>query len=442
MKQILVLGAGLVAKPLVDYLLEKENIKIKVADCILSKAEKLVGSHPRGKAQLLDVNNDEALRKIIKEADLVVSLLPWIYHIKIAKLCLEYKKHLVTASYVRDEMKALDEEVKKADLLFLNEIGLDPGIDHMSAMKIIDNVKEKGGDIISFHSYCGGFPAMKDNTNPWGYKFSWSPRGVLLAAKNDGKYLKNGEIIDIPNKKLFEHYWLQEIPDAGIFEAYVNRNALPYIDIYDIKNTKSMYRGTLRNISHCETWEELKKLGMFDDEKIYNFKEYTPYKLIAEFIGLKEKESLWTGLKRFLNLPEHSIVLRKFEWLGMFEDKPIELENGTALNMLDYLMDKKLQYNEGEVDLILLHHEFIAEYKDYKELITSTLITTGTPNGDSAMSKTVALPVAIAVDLIINNKIDLRGVWIPIHPKIYEPVLEELANLGITMIDRVKIVNS
>ncbi len=436
LKHVLVLGAGLVARPLVRYLLEKTDVQLKVASRTVSKAEKLIENHPRGTAQQLDVNNQEALRQVIAEADVVISLLPWIHHMKVANLCIELNKHLVTTSYVKPEMKALDEEAKKRGLLFLNEIGVDPGIDHMAAMKIINNVKNRGGKILSFYSYCGGLPALQDNNNPLGYKFSWSPVGVMLAALNDGQYLKDGKVIKVPGEQLFEHYWFLDVPGAGTFEAYVNRDALPYIDLYGLHGVKSMYRGTLRNIGHCESWNYFKKLGLLRQDFKVNFDQLTVREALAKLIN-SNGQNLIKDVAQFLNIPEYSVTIKKMEWLGLFEDQKLALGEASIFDMFAQILQEKLVYEEGEVDLLLQHHEFIAEYANgKKEKITSTMVDTGIPHGDTSMARTVSLPAAIATRLIVEGKIKLTGVHIPVLPEIYEPVLAELEKMNIKLTER------
>ncbi|MFC1782259.1 saccharopine dehydrogenase C-terminal domain-containing protein [Planctomycetota bacterium] len=435
MTQILVLGAGLVARPLVRYLLEKTEAQLKVASRTVSKAEKLVANHPRGQARQLNVEDEEGLQEVVTEADIVVSLLPWIHHMKVARLCVEHNKNFVTTSYVKPEMQALDEQAKAKGLMFLNEIGVDPGIDHMAAMKVINRVKSAGGQVISFYSYCGGLPALTDNTNPFGYKFSWSPGGVMLAATNDGRYLKDGEVIEIPGARLFEHYWLLDVPGSGTFEAYINRDALPYIDLYGLEGIKSMYRGTLRNISTCESWNYFKKLQLLNQDLKFDFTKVTPREVMAQLVKSDGKD-LIKDLAAFLGICEYSVALKKLEWLGLFDDEKIPLETASVFDMFGYFLQKKLVYEEGQRDLLIQHHEFIAEYPDKKEKITSTMIDMGIPGGDSSMARTVSLPAAIATRLILEGKINLTGVHIPVLPEIYEPVLAELETMNIKLTER------
>lgn len=415
MKKILVIGAGLVAKPLVEYLLAVKDFEVTVAEKEVSRARALTKSRESSSAIALDVTENEKLASLIKQTDVVVSLVPYTFHAAIARICITEKKHLVTTSYVSPEMRSLDEEAKKAGLILLNEIGLDPGIDHMSAMRIIHGVERAGGKVTSFRSYCGGLPAPEANDNPFGYKFSWSPRGVILAGRNSARYLKDGEVIDVPSTDLFGHTWEVEIESVGSLEAYPNRDSIPYIETYGLEGIGTMFRGTLRYPGWCPAWKYLSASGYVnDDEKSLagtTYKEYT--------------ESV-TGP----NEPEPR-VREMIEWLGLYSDEEIGLEKGTGIDVLEKILLEKLVYAEGERDMIVLTHEFEAEYPDRKCNITSTMIDYGVPGGDSAMSRTVGLPAAIAAKMIAQGRIELTGVRIPVNPEIYEPVLYELEKLGI-----------
>lgn len=436
MKQILVLGAGFVARPLVAYLLEQESVEITVASRTLFKAENLVGGHPRGKAVQLDVEAASALDTLVSQSNVVISLLPWVHHLEVAKLCLAHGKHLVTTSYVKPEMEALDAEARAKGLLFLNEIGLDPGIDHMAAMRVMDEIRNTGGTVESFYSYCGGLPAPEHNTNPLGYKFSWSPTGVLLAAGNEGRYLEEGGIIEIPGSELFTHYWFVRVPGAGVYEAYVNRDALPYLEIYGIPEARSMYRGTLRNIGHCETWHLFKRMGLLDRDRTFDFSRFTPREVMARLIDAPGND-LPKELADYLQISEYSVLIKKLEWLGLLNDYLLDLKEATVFEMFDHVLETKLKYAKGELDYVLQHHEFTARYGDDRmEKITSTLIERGTPDGDSAMARTVGLPAAVATRLLVEEKLTLTGVCRPVYPEIYNPVLNELERMSIRLDER------
>ena len=327
MKKVLILGAGLVAKPLVRYLLDQPDFKVEVASRTVSKAIKLIDNHPDGTAKELNLKNEEGLRDEVAHADLVISMVPYSFHPKVAKYCIDFKKHMVTTSYVSEIMKNLDAEAKKAGILILNELGLDPGIDHMEAMRIIHEVEEKGGKITSFTSYCGGLPAPEANTNPFGYKFSWSPIGVLLAGKNSAQYLMDGQQIFIPSENLFENYKIIHIEGLGDFEGYPNRNSLPYIELYNIESTHTMLRGTLRNIGWCQTMKKIVDLGLLDEEeKDWIGKTYAGF--IRQLLGVSEEVDLRESLASRLGLDKDSEVIQRLEWLGLLADDPLLVEKG------------------------------------------------------------------------------------------------------------------
>ncbi len=436
MKQILILGAGLVARPAVRYLLEKKELTVVLADQKIDKAEAIIAGHANGRAIRMEVNDGTLLERQVSTADIVVSLLPWTLHPVIARHCLTHGKHLVTASYVKDEMQALDTPAKEKNLTFLNEVGVDPGLDHMSAMQIIDKVKQDGGRIDSFFSYCGGLPALESNNNPLGYKFSWSPEGAMLAATNDGRYMEHGKIIDVPGNQLFKHYWLKSVPGAGVFEAYVNRDALPYLKIYGIEDAAGIYRGTLRNIGYCETWDFIKQLGLLNRKMKFDFDEVSPREVLANIVNCRS-EDLRKGVSAYLNIPEHSLTLKKLEWLGLLSDRKLKIGTASVFDMLAHTLKSRLVYDEGEMDLLVMHHEFEAIYPDLPpQRIQSTLIDCGIPGKESSMSRTVGYPVGIAASLLARDKITLTGVLRPVHPQVYEPILAECQRMGIRFKER------
>jgi len=440
-KKILVLGAGLVSRPMVRYLLDVPDFEVIVATRTVSKAQELVGTHPRGKAIALLVDDDAALGRLVSECDLAVSLLPYTYHVKVANHCLEYRKSLVTTSYVSDAMRALDAQAKAAGLIFLNEIGLDPGIDHMSAMKIIHDVQKAGGKVASFMSYCGGLPAPEANDNPLGYKFSWSPKGVVMAGRNDARYLKDGKEVFVPGADLFGHRWPLKVQDGFEFEAYPNRNSLPYIELYGLAGVKTMLRGTLRNFGWCETLKAVADLGILKDDSVRTgITKLTPAAWLRQYAPgtgtLRQDVAAKLGLA-----PDHK-VLGRFEWLGMFSDAPVGLDQGSNLDILARLMLDRMTFKPRERDMVVLHHEFIADFPATRNSqpvthnIYSTLIAFGEPGGDSAMARTVSLPAAIGVRMILHGELKLTGVQIPVVPEVYEPVLAELTRQGIECKER------
>lgn len=435
-KKVTIFGAGFVVKPMVDYL-ANHQYEITVADIVLAKAQALADPYPNVEAVELDSQNDVAVEKLIENCDLAVSLLPAFMHPEIAKKCIKYGKNMVTASYISPAMRELDQQAKDAGIIILNEIGVDPGIDHMSAMKIFHHVENEGGKIVSFMSYCGGLPAPEANTNPLGYKFSWAPKGVLKAASNNAKYLKDGEIVEIEGKNLFKNYWLVDVDGIGTLEAYPNRNSLDYIDIYNLKDAKTMYRGTFRNISHCDTWYIMSQMGFFKEEESFDNLEGTVQDFILTKMFKTDKDKCLKDLliKKY-NISAESIILKKFEWLGFFDETPIPITTGGAIDVLTAIMLDKMSYREGERDLLVMHHQFIAEYPNKTQKITSTMIDYGIPNGDFSMARTVSLPAAIGVHMILQGEIKVKGVHMPILPDIYSPILKELEKLDIKLVEK------
>ncbi len=431
MKHVLVLGAGLVARPYVQYMLD-HDYQVTVASRTRSKAQRLVGSHPNGEAQEFNIKTQaKELKDLIKPVDLAISLLPYTFHVQVAKECIKNKVDMVTTSYVSTDMRALDNEAKRAGIIILNECGVDPGQDHMSAMKIIHQVQAKGGKILSFTSFTGGLPAPDANTNPLGYKLSWSPRGVLLAGRNSAHFLKDGREVMVPGEELFASCHPESIPELGDFEGYPNRDSLQYIDIYGLEGIQTMIRGTLRYPGWCKTMYHIGRLGLLDiTEQNLAGKKY------AEFMQDQLKVSRGINLReataKALQIDVDDTVIKRLEWLGLYSEKPIPLEHGTPLDVLCSLFEERLQYASGERDMIVMQHQFIVQHKDgTRERIRSSLIEYGSSKGDTAMSRTVALLAAIASNLILAGRLRLKGIQIPIVPELYNPILTELDELGI-----------
>ena len=435
MKRVLVLGAGLVARPLVRYLLQK-GYQVTVASRTASKAEALIAGHPAGKALALNVQDEALLAQLIKDCDLVVSLVPYTFHPVVAKHCIANRKHMVTTSYVSAAMQEQDRAAQEAGVTILNEIGVDPGLDHMSAMRIIDNVRTAGGRIVSFSSYCGGLPAPEASDNPFGYKFSWAPRGVLLACRNGAMYLMDGRKVEVPSDRLFRDMHILSVPGLGEYEAYPNRDSISYIDVYGLQGIQTMYRGTLRNIGWCDCLYNFGKLGLLSlDEIDARGKTYSD--LMRRLAGASEGDDLPAATARKLGIPKESSPIRNLEWLGMFSSRKLGAERISPLDAMGNLMYEKLAFRPGERDMLVLFHDFRAEFPDgQKERIVSELIDYGIPHGDSSMSRTVSLPAAIGVDMILTGRITASGVLRPVTPNIYSPVLNQLAQLDISCKER------
>jgi len=421
----------MVSRPMIRYFFEKTDYKVTMASRTVSKAKTIIDNHPNGKAVELDVKNDNLLDKLVSDTDLVVSLLPYTYHVKVANICIKHKIPMVTTSYVSKDMKALDQKAKDAGILILNECGLDPGIDHMSAMKIVHKIEQDGEKVISFKSTTGALPSHEANNNPFGYKFSWSPKGVLLASRNPAKWLEDGKIVDIPGEKLFENYYLQDIEGIGTFENYPNRNSVMYKDIYGLKDAETVYRGTFRMTGWCETLKAISSLGWLNDKPIENFDGKTYGDLTRKLIDVRKSENLEYATAKYLNVKPFSSVIKRLKWLGLFSDILLPMDKNNPLDYLNVLTLKKMPLNENERDMVIMHHEFISEKNSKKEYITSTLINYGIPSKDTAVARTVAFPASIAVKLILGGKLKLTGVHIPVIPEIYNPILDELENMDI-----------
>ncbi len=430
-RHVLVLGAGLVTKPLVRYLLETAGYTLTVGDMYLEHAEEMLDGHPRGTAVRITTDETGKLTKMIKGADLVVSLLPYIYHAKIAELCLSARKSLVTTSYVSPEMDAMDAAAKDAGLIFLNECGVDPGLDHMSAKKVIDETVARNGRIVGFESCCSGLPAPESNTNPWGYKFSWSPRGAILAAKNPAQYLVNGRRRDVPGPDLFLDVRFIEVEQLGRFEVYPNRNSLQYRELYELGDIRTLFRGTIRHLGHCATWKALVDAGWLNMDRI-DVKKKTYRQVFCGLLGCSNGTGLEEEIFSTLGLESHSEPVKRLKWLGLMGEDIVPGEELPPLDILAERMNEKMHYQKGETDMVILRHSFEAEFDDGKnEKIYSTLVDFGKIGGDTSMSRTVSLPAAISARLILEGKITRKGVAIPVYKEFYEPVLNELGTMGI-----------
>jgi saccharopine dehydrogenase-like NADP-dependent oxidoreductase len=436
MKNILLLGAGKSSHVLIKYLLQNAasgSWQVTVADISLEVAQSNVGNHPNGRAIALDINNTQQREAAIQNADLVISLLPPALHLFAAKDCLRFKKHLVTASYVSPEMKALHDDVVASGLIFLNECGLDPGIDHMSAMKIMDEVHHAGGKITEFRSYTGGLIAPESNNNPWGYKFTWNPRNVILAGQGRAKYLFDGKIKKVPYKELFTHTEKISVSGVDALEGYPNRDSLSYISLYGLEGISTMLRGTLRYRGFCRAWNVFVQLGYTDDSTRINsgnisYSDLTESLLPLQFRG----NNLPEDLAKFCGEKPGSDTMKKIEWTGILSDEKIPLQHATAAQILQNLLEKKWKLEEGDKDIIVMQHQFRIKNSELRiQNLISSLVVKGDNSIDTAMAKTVGLPLGIAAKLILEGKIKSRGVIIPIEKEIYEPVLNELKNYKI-----------
>lgn len=437
MRKILVIGAGKSASFLIKYLLEKsseENLHIIVGDINIQNARKLINNHENGQAINLDIFSSHSRQDAIENADIVVSMLPARYHIEVARDCVSFGKHMVTASYVSKEMEDLDNAAKNKGLVFMNEIGVDPGIDHMSAMKVIDEIRSKGGKMILFESFTGGLVAPESDTNLWNYKFTWNPRNVVLAGQGSAaKFLQEGTYKYIPYNRLFRRTEFLEIDGYGRFEAYANRDSLKYQDAYGMEDIKTLYRGTMRRVGFGRAWNVFVQLGMTDDSYHIEDSENMSYRdFINAFLPYSHTDSVELKFRHALKIDQDDIVWDKLEELDIFSDsKMVELKEATPAQILQKILMDSWTLQDDDKDMIVMYHKFGYELNGEMHQIDSTMVAKGDDRTYTAMSKTVGLPVAIATLAILNEKITTPGVQIPILKEIYDPILNELKDFGI-----------
>jgi saccharopine dehydrogenase (NADP+, L-glutamate forming) len=388
-----------------------------------------INGHPNGKA--LGINTEDAFERaaLLNEADLVISMLPAHMHPQVAADCLSLGKHFFTASYISPYLHSVAQQVKEKKLLFMNEAGLDPGIDHMSAMQIIKNLQHQGASITGFESYCGGLVAPESNDNPWGYKFSWNPRNVILAGQGTARYLDGGILRFLPYHRLFSEATSIEVPGMGTYDAYPNRDSVSYLDTYGLQGIQRMIRGTLRAPGYCKAWNLFVQLGLTDDSFTLDAGNKTYSELLDGF--LPGKGDLTERLRKFAG-EENSDVVEKVLWTGIGEKKKIGLDKASPAAILEHLLKQKWVLNEQDKDLVVMQHIFTYTLQNKPYQLTSTLVNKGENTIQTAMSRTVGLPLAIIADEFMKGTFDAHGVCMPIQPEIYEPVLQKLSEMGIT----------
>ncbi|MEN8123643.1 MAG: saccharopine dehydrogenase C-terminal domain-containing protein [Bacteroidota bacterium] len=436
-KKILIIGAGRSASSLIKYLLEKsvkEDFEVRVADISIENAQKLIGHHSHGKAIVLDIFNDKVRKKEIKHADIVISMLPARFHMEVAKDCLEFSKNLVTASYISEELKGLDEEVKAKGLVFMNEIGLDPGIDHMSAMQVIDRIKNIGGKMLLFESFTGGLVAPESDNNLWNYKFTWNPRNVVVAGQGGvAKFIQEGKYKYIPYQKLFRRTEFLEIEDYGRFEALANRDSLKYREIYGLDDILTLYRGTIRKVGFSRAWNIFVQLGMTDDSYVMEGSENMSFRdFTNSFLPYDPHDSVELKFRHCLKIDQDDIIWDKLLDVNLFSDeKKVGIKNATPAQILQKILMDSWTLEEDDKDMIVMYHKFGYELNGEKKQIESNMVVIGDDQTYTAMAKTVGLPVAIATLKILKGEIKTPGVQLPITKEVYEPILKELENYGI-----------
>ncbi|WP_299162205.1 saccharopine dehydrogenase family protein [uncultured Tenacibaculum sp.] len=442
MRKILIIGAGRSSSSLIKYLLDKstqENLHITIGDVSIESAQEKTNNHKNATAINLDVFNADQRVEAIKNADIVISMLPARFHIEVAKDCVTYNKHMVTASYVSDEMQALDKSVKEKGLVFMNEIGLDPGIDHMSAMQIIDRIHDRGAKMLLFESFTGGLVAPESDDNLWNYKFTWNPRNVVLAGQGGAAmFIQEGTYKYIPYHKLFRRTEFLTVNGSGKFEAYANRDSLKYRSIYGLENIPTMYRGTIRKVGFSRAWNVFVQLGMTDDSYTIENSENLSYRDFTNlFLAYSPSDSVELKFRSYLKIDQDDIMWDKFLELDIFNpNKKVGLKNATPAQVLQKILSDKWTLQDHDKDMIVMQHIFGYQYKEEKLQIESSMIIKGDDQTYTAMAKTVGLPVAMAALKILNGEIKTPGVQIPITKEVYEPILKELEEYGIIFAEK------
>ncbi len=436
MNNILIIGAGRSSSALIDYVLTEAktyNWHVTVADADHEAAAKRVGDHPNGRATWLDALKVNDRRELIARADVVVSLLPAHLHLEVAQDCLKLKKHLITASYISKQLYALGDEARERALIFMGEMGLDPGIDHMSGKQKIDQIKAKGGRLKSFKSFTGGLVSPESDNNPWHYKFSWNPRNVVLAGQGTAQYLEDGRLKYVPYNRIFEEAQPLEVQGMGEYEAYVNRDSLLYRDLYDLGPINNLVRGTIRHKGFCRSWNALVKIGLTDGSfPILDSEEITYHELLDAYVSnslvggnLKEK------IAHLIGESVDSDVIRNLEWLGLFTKKKIRMRSATPALIIENLLLEKWKLQKDDKDMVIMQHELEYELARKNYRVVSTLVMKGTNGEHTAMSRLVGLPLGIFVKHVMLGKINSIGVNIPVMKEVYEPVLKELEDYGV-----------
>ncbi len=436
MKKILIIGAGLSTISLIEYLLEnaeENDWQITVGDISEENARRKVNGNPRGSAKVFDITDDLESWNTIANHDVVVSMLPASLHHLVAEKCIDLRKPMLTASYATDKIKALDEKAKKAGVPILMELGLDPGIDHMSAMKVINRIKDEGGKLNSFYSFTGGLIAPESDNNPWNYKFTWNPRNVVVAGQGVSQFILNGRYKYIPYHRLFDRVMTRKILQYGDFEVYANRDSLKYREIYGLDDIPSLYRGTVRKPGFAKAWNVFVRLGLTEDDYIIEDSENMTYRqFINAYMNYEPNVPVEIKLQEYCSNAADPVVFEKLKWLGIFDNRKIGLKKATPAQILQKLLEEKWTMDPEDKDMIVMQHEFKYTTKSNEDkMIVSAMAYIGKNQEKTAMAVTVGLPLAITTKLLLTGKINLTGVNLPVHKQIYEPVLEELEKFNI-----------
>ncbi|WP_340152553.1 saccharopine dehydrogenase C-terminal domain-containing protein [uncultured Marivirga sp.] len=435
MQNILLLGAGRSATSLINYLKKhapEENWHIRIGDFDIKLAEDKAGNHPNTSAIQFDILNEIQTKDEIAKADLVISMLPARFHPKVATVCVDQGKHMVTASYNSTDVDELSDIAKSKNIIILMECGLDPGIDHMTAMEAMDKIREKGGKLTSFKSYTGGLVAPESDNNPWHYKFTWNPRNVVLAGQGTAQFIRNGRYKYIPYHKLFTRYETIEVNGLGDFEGYPNRNSLAYRKVYGIEEIPTLIRGTFRKAGFCDAWNIFVQLGVTDDSyQMEGLDGMSKRDFFNAFLPYNKSASIEDKLCKNLGFSRDAEIFKKLEWLGIFEDKKVPINEGSPAQVMQAIMEEKMSLEPQDKDMIVMQHQFEYDLNGKKFRLDSSIVSKGDDQMETAMSKTVGWPLGIAIKNVLNGNIKLRGVQIPIKKEIYQPILQELNSIGV-----------
>lgn len=442
MKKIAILGAGRSSSSLIRYLLEQSeqySWKIRVCDYDLEIAKQKVNNHPNAEAVKFDVFDHAEVEREIGKADLVLSMLPARMHIHVIEESIKQKKSVVTPSYISPEVKALDEAAKAAGILIMNELGVDPGIDHMSAMKLLNEIREEGGEILDFESFTGGLVAPESDNNPWNYKFTWNPRNVVLAGQGGpAKFIEEGRYKYIPYNKLFRRTEFIEIEGHGKFEGIANRDSLKYQSVYDLEKINTLYRGTLRRVGFSRAWDVFVQIGATDDSyQMENTEEMTYRDFINSFLSYDRSDSVELKLRHYLKIDHDDELWQKLEWLGIFENKKVGLKDATPAQILQKILEDKWTLDPEDKDMIVMWHKIVYNNKSgERKEIHSSMVSIGEDQTYTAMSNTVGLPLGICCKLILEGEINAKGVQMPLAKEFYLPILKELEQYKISFSEK------
>lgn len=439
MKIISILGAGLSSTCLIKYLLEQSSShdwKIRVGDISEELAAKKIKGYDTAEAFYFDVSDEDRRKEVVRSSDVVISMLPARLHLSVAMDCVAMRTPMLTASYVSDEIKALDADARRAGVPLMNELGLDPGIDHMSAMKVVDEIRGKGGLMQGFYSSTGGLVAPASDDNPWGYKFTWNPRNVVLAGQGVSTYVENDIFKYIPYHQLFERVRKTEVLDYGKFEIYPNRDSLKYREIYGLEDIPTMFRGTIRRPGYCEAWNIFVQLGCTDDTySMVNTENMSMREFINSFLFFDPSLSVEDKIIKYFGIGANSELMKKLEWTGIFDDRKVGIPNATPAQVLQKLLEEKWAFGVNDRDMIVMQHKFEYILNGELKKKQSSLVVEGIDMSNTAMAQTVGYPLAIATKMFLTGELDVVGVHVPTTPNFYLPILNELEDYGVKFIE-------